>query len=144
MKLKLILGLALILSGLFPALSARAGSMWTQLDSTNLNNQRLAFTIKTEEAKDGLHFVVTVESKDATISPFLDAHLTVFDGEKQIVECAVEKTPRDKGVVYEFTVSSKYLAKSQFTFGNMAESNGHPMPAGDFYWFYLKDFAIEK
>ena len=143
MKFKIILCLALVLSGLFPALSARAASMWTQLDSHNLNNQRLAVTIKTEKTKDGLRFLVTVESKEATVSPFLDARLSVFEGEKQIVSCAVDKTQQDKGVVYEFTVSSKYLAKSKFTFGNMAAANGHPMPAGDFYWFYLKDFAGE-
>ena len=70
--------------------------------------------------------------------------MTVFDGDKRIVECPVEKMLRDKGVAYEFTVSSKYLARSQFTFGNMAESHGHPMPSGHFYWFYLKDLASEK
>jgi hypothetical protein len=144
MKPKLILCLALVLSGLFHPLSAQAVSMWTQLNSTNLNNQRLAFTIKADKTENGVHFRVTIESKSATLSKFLDAHLTVCDREKQIIECAVEKTPRNKGVVYEFTVSSEFLAKSQFTFGNMAESNGQPMPAGDFYWFYLKDFTDEK
>src|ERR1017187_4550109 len=145
MKSKIILCLALVLSGLLSTLSARAGSMWTQLNSTNLNNQRLAFSIKTEKVKDGLHFLVTVESKEATLSMFLQAYLTITSDEDQIVSCAVDKARRDKGsVAYEFTVSTKYLAKSQFTFGNMAESNGHPMPAGDFYWFYLKDFSNEK
>ena len=144
MKPKLLLGLALVLSGLFQASSAHAVSMWTQLDTTNLNSQRLVFKIKTEKADDSVRFQIQIEPKSATLSPILDANLTVFDGDKKIVECSVEKAPRDKGVVYEFTVSSKYLAKSQFTFGNMAESNGHPMPAGDFYWFYLKDFANEK
>jgi hypothetical protein len=99
MKPKLLLCLALVLSGLFTALSARAGSMWTQLDSANLNTQRLGFTIKTEKAKDGLHFVVTIESKDATISPFLDAHLTVFDGEKQIVEGAASGHPMHAAII---------------------------------------------
>lgn len=118
--------------------------MWTQLYSQDLKNQRLAFAISIEKADDGAHFHVVVESKTAVLSPILQANLSVFDGEKQIVSCAVEKTQRDKGVAYEFTVSSKYVAKSKFTFGNMAEANGKPMPAGDFYWFYLGDFANEK
>ena len=42
---------------------------------------------------------------------------------------------------YAFTVGAKYLAKSQFTFGNMVnDSKGRAMPAGDFYWFYLGEF----
>ena len=119
--------------------------MWTQLDSHNINDQRLTFTIKVEKTEaHNVRFLVTVESKGATLSPFLEAHLAVFDDRKQIVSCAVERTLREKRVAYEFEVSSEYLAKSKFTFGNMAESNGRPMPAGDFYWFYLKDFVDTK
>ena len=68
----------------------------------------------------------------------------MFEGTNAIVTCALETTRRDKGVVYEFEVSSKYLASSRFSFGNYAELKGRPMPAVDAYWFYLKDFAEEK
>jgi hypothetical protein len=126
------------------ALSADAVSMWTQLDSHNVGKQRLSFTVKAEKTGKKVRFQVSVESKDAPLSSFLEAHLAVYDGTNEIVSCAVEKAQSGKGVVYTFEVSPKYLTKSQFTFGNMAESNGRPMPAGDFYWFYLKDFVDEK
>jgi hypothetical protein len=129
----------------FAALSAVAVSMVTQLDSHNIYHQRLSFTIKANKnVAQNEHFIITVEPKEATLSPFLRAHLAVVDGTNQIVSCAVENAHRDKGVVYEFEVSLRYLAKSTFSFGNMAELNGQPMPAGDFYWFYLKDFVSEK
>ena len=128
----------------FAALSASAASMWTQLDSTNINNQRLTFSVKAEKENDDVRFQVSVESKSAVLSSFLVANLAVYDGTNRIVSCALDKTQRDKRVTYEFEISSQYLSKSKFTFGNMAEANGRPMPAGDFYWFYLKDLASEK
>jgi hypothetical protein len=117
--------------------------MVTQLDSHNVNNQGLSFTIRATKTGHNVRFQVSIESKEAKLSSFLQAHLAVLDGTNQIVSCAVEGTRRDKGVAYEFEISSKYLAESQFNFGNMAEANGRPMPAGDFYWFYLKDFALD-
>jgi len=125
------------------ALQVGAVSMVTRLDSHNVNNQRLNFTVKATKTGHNVRFQVSIESKEATLSPILQAHLTVFDGTNRIVSCAVERTRRDKGVTYEFEVSSKYLAESQFNFGNMADANGQPMPAGDYYWFYLKDFALD-
>jgi hypothetical protein len=115
--------------------------MFTQLDSHNLGEQRLSFTIETNRIGGFVHFKVSVQSKHATLTPIPRAVLEVWDGTNQVASCSVETAQRDKGVIYEFDVSPKYLSKSRFTFANMAESNGHPMPAGDFYWFYLKDFA---
>ena len=71
MRNKLLLCLALVLGGLFPALSARAESIWTQLDSTNLNNQPLAFTIETKTTKDDVIFFVRIESKAELFRHFL-------------------------------------------------------------------------
>jgi len=123
---------------------ADAVSMFTQLDSRNIGEQRLDFTIKADKKGAFVHFVVSVQSKSEALTQFLTADLEVFDGTNQIASCSVQKAQHDKSVVYEFDVSPKYLAKSRFTFGDMAEANGHPMPAGDYYWFYLTDFADEK
>jgi hypothetical protein len=123
---------------------ANAASIWTQLEPHNIDRQRLSFTINADKVGANVHFQVSVESKGEPLSSFLQAYLEVLDGTNRIVGCSVEKTQRDKGAVYEFEVSSKYLAQSRFTFGNMAASNGRPMPAGDLYWFYLKDFSDQK
>ncbi len=125
-------------------LQANAVSTWTQLDAQNTGKQRLSFTIKTEKTGRNLRFRVVVAPKDAALSPLLNASLAVFDGTNRVVSCAVEPARRDPSATYEFEVSPKYLEKSTFTFGNMAESHGQPMPAGDFYWFYLKDVAREE
>jgi hypothetical protein len=122
-------------------LPANAVSMFTQLDSHNLGDQRLNFTIETNRLAALVHFKVFVQSGQAALTSIPSASLQVCDGTNQITSCPLEKAQRDKGVIYEFDVSSKYLEKSRFTFGNRAESNGQAMPAGDFYWFYLKDFA---
>ena len=118
--------------------------MFMQLDSHNLGDQRLSFSIKTDKSGPFLHFKVSIQSKSEALTHFLNSDLEVFDGTNQIASCSVEKAQRGQSVVYEFDVSPKYLAKSRFTFGDMAESDGKPMPAGDYYWFYLADFADEK
>ena len=125
----------------FIGFRANAVSMFTQLDSHNLGEQRISFTIETNNIGAFVHFKVFVQSKHAALTPIPKAVLEVCVGTNQVASCPVETAQRDKGVVYEFDVAPKYLAKSRFTFANMAESNGHPMPAGDFYWFYLKDFV---
>jgi hypothetical protein len=129
------------LFAVFIGFRANSLSMFTQLDSHNLGEQPLNFIIETNKIGSFVHFKVSVQSKDAALTSIPAAVLEVWDGAKQVASSALQNEQRDKCVVYEFDVSPKYLAKSRFTFSNMAESNGHPVPAGDFYWFYLKDFA---
>lgn len=133
--------IVLMLFASFIGFRANALSMFTQLDSHNLGEQSLSFTIETNKTGAFVRFKVSVQSKHAALSPIPSAVLEICDGTNRVASCPVQKSQHDKAVVYEFDVSPKYLAKSRFTFANMAESNGHPMPAGDFYWFYLKDFA---
>jgi hypothetical protein len=83
------------------ALQVGAVSMVTQLDSHNVNNQGLSFTIRATKTGHNVRFQVSIESKEAKLSSFLQAHLAVLDGTNQIVSCAVEGTRRDKGVAYE-------------------------------------------
>lgn len=128
----------------FICLRADALSSFTQLDSGNLNDQSLGFTIKTDNKNILIHFAISVQSKTEALTSFLSAFLEVFDGTNKITSCPVEKTQEGKSVIYEFDISPKYLTQSKFTFGNMAEANGQPMPAGDFYWFYLADFAGQQ
>jgi hypothetical protein len=123
---------------------AEPASMWTQLNPDNIGKQRLSFAIVAENTNGNVQFKVTVEPKEAAISSFLEGHLSVFDGKEEIAVCDLKEDRSRKSVAYAFKVSRQYLAKSKFTFGNMAESNGRPMPAGDFYWFYLQDFVSEQ
>src|SRR6185295_7366166 len=121
----------------FVCRAAAAVSMWTELKTGKVDDQRLKFDIRVEKTDDGgRKFEVVVAGKSAELSPLVEGHLLVRDGETEIVRCDVEKQRSEKDVKYTFTVGAKYLAKSQFTFGNMAhDSNGRAMPAGDFYWF---------
>jgi hypothetical protein len=119
---------------------ADAVSMFTQLDPHNLDEQSLGFAIKIETNGMLVHFEISAHSRNEKLTQYLTATLEVFDSTNQVASCSLEKESSGKGVVYEFDVSPQYLAQSKFTFGNMAESNGRPMPAGDMYWFYLADF----
>jgi hypothetical protein len=134
------MAIAFIASALAAA-PALALSNVTQLNGTNLDKQdAFNFTIKTEKKDDGIHFHITIEPKGATsISSALESNLLVMDGATQIVSCDVAPQHNGKSVTYDFVVSDKYLEKSIFNFGNMAVVDGKPMPAGDFYWFFLAD-----
>jgi len=130
-----------LLTSAFATAPAYALSNVTQLTAANLDKQdAFNFTIKTEKKDDGIHFHITIEPKGAaSISSALESNLVVMDGPTQIVSCDVAPKRTDKSVTYDFVVSDKYLEKSIFNFGNMAVVDGKPMPAGDFYWFYLGD-----
>ncbi len=125
------------------AFQAHALSIWTQLTPRQLQEEtRLAFQVKAEDTPTGKRFRVSVAPKHAELSPFLEANLVIFDGESEVASCPVANTGKGKLAQYEFTVAPKYLAKSKFIFANMAhDAQGRPMPAGDFYWFCLADFA---
>ena len=134
----------------FIGFKSNAESMETQLNSHNVSQQRLSFTIKSSKFGSNMVYRILVESKSESVSSNLWSSLEVFDGTNMIVNCAVEPMRHDKSAVYEFEISQRYLVKSRFTFGNMAEEHDLPNgrrwfpPYGDLYWFYLKDFADKK
>jgi hypothetical protein len=122
---------------------AVAESVVTKVDSENIDQQDYKFTIVSKKGGKTYFINIRIEPKGkAYWTHFLQTQLTLADGEKQIVSCELARTIRDKAIdVEEFEVSSESLAKATFTFAVMAESNGHPMPAGLFFSFDLKDFA---
>ena len=62
----------------------------------------------------------------------------LFDGEGEITRHPLEPLQgRHRAARYEFEVASKYLARSQFVFKDLAQS-------GDSFWFFLKDFLHDK
>jgi hypothetical protein len=88
----------------FIGFRANAVSMFTQLDSHNLGEQPLNFTIETNKIGSFMHFKVSVQSKDAALTSIPSAVLEVWDGTNQVASSAVQKAQRDRGVVYEFDV----------------------------------------
>jgi hypothetical protein len=134
---------------IFSLVSARdalAVSEVTQLTPANIATQdAFAFSVNAKGKGDLVEFVFKVTPKGGgALSSILEGDLMVKDGDVTIAICPIDKTRTDKGVTYTFVVAGKYLGKSEFNFANMAVSNGQPMPAGDFYWFYLGDFAPAK
>ena len=67
-----------------------AVSMFTHLDSRNIGEQRLDFTIKADKKGAFVHFVVAVQSKSEALTQFLTADLEVFAGTKPdcVIFCA--------------------------------------------------------
>ncbi len=142
---------------LFPMVcssQAHGISTWTQLTASNIKKQHLVLTIDVKDRGSLKEFEIAVKRRTGALSPVLDVQLGIYDGETRIASCPIHRFQRDGEVVCTFQVSSKYLEKSQFIFGEMGyiekkDASGKvkeviPMPSGDFYWLYLKDFASSK
>jgi hypothetical protein len=121
----------------------------TRLTTANVNDQPLSFTIKVERVKDEkkgdyLRFHVTVKAKDgkAPLSPRRATVLEATDGEAVVSSFSSQTDERGGEVSYSFLVAAKYAEKTTFLFGEVL---GTPdVPAGRYYWFYLKDFVESK
>jgi hypothetical protein len=123
--------------------SVFAGSTGTRLTTKNVGEQPLRIVIATREgSNDSVEFTVSVQRKQAKARPTLSAWLSVFDGERQLVNCRVaeEKRKGEGSVVYNFLVSRKYLAKSKLLLEE-TDAAQRGVPFGDYYWFYLQDFT---
>ena len=125
---------------LISANHAHAKSTWTQLTTKNVGSHHLSFGIAVKDVGQLREFRVTIKPKTHQLSPFLDGHLAIYHSKKQVASCSIAVIRRAGQAVYRFQVSPEYLQKSKFTFAEMGHAQGQPMPSGDFYWFYLKEF----
>jgi len=104
------------------------------------------FAVKVEKIDGGrLRFTFSAEGKEVALSPYMAGELTVMDGDKQVVVCALEQQGKKGAAKYSFEVAAKYLANSKFTFRNSAMTpEGEIAPLYYEYWINLSDFTPEK
>lgn len=138
---------------LLPLLKASALTVETQLNRANINLQKFAFQITSEE-RDGMqHVGVTVTAKKEKLSPGLLARLHLSDGKSDIAMVPVEETRAGDKVTYWFRVAPSLVAKTRFEFdvlnGAMVkEESGKThfvaLPGSLDYWFYVGDFITPR
>jgi hypothetical protein len=139
MKPKLILCLALVLSGLFPALLARASVEFFQISPTNVFDSPIS--VQVTNVDSGERFTIFYKTNETTSDKFLHAQLEISDGKNKISSTPVEKTWTTNGVKFEFTVSAAYLTTSKFTVTEEGHVREIGMPGFANWWFYLRDFV---
>lgn len=117
------------------------------VDPTNIKT--LPFEVKVKSAVDDNQFTVIVDPKSDGSETLLGASLEVYDDKNVVCSCSVAgdnvrtnmdiKKPLDKnGIMFEFSLATKYLAASKFQVLYQANVN---MPAIHIYTFFLKDFT---
>jgi hypothetical protein len=160
MKPKLLLCLALVLSGWLPGFfnpqSAYGFEAVIQINHANLKTDCSFLKIKTvhygSSNNPGVFFTVFVIPKAKQKSEHVDraylGHLGISDTNGFIAGASVERRKRDKFVVFQFSVSSKYLEKSEFNVEEVLVNEKTGDVSGDGapveYVFNLKEFADEK
>jgi len=141
--------LSMLLGGLLLVTPAQAERTSTRLTPEKTSDHLYSFDIQVEPQAEKevkvLEFTVTVKPKEGkTFSlPRLATVCRVFDGEEFIAECDLEPIKGDGEVKYSFRVARKYLAKSQFIFGNTLDGDPDLRLQGAYLWFYLGDFVQE-
>jgi hypothetical protein len=147
MKLKLILGLALVLSG---GLSAYADSMIFPVTPTNLDQGQFVFSISTNSTPAGISFHVTITAKTGVIFPDSQADLSTVtrtpnSGTIQPVKSVTLKK-NDHYWTADFIATPELLKTPDlcfvFTAYCHATENGKSilMDCADFYKVKLQDF----
>jgi hypothetical protein len=139
MKSKLVLCLALVLSGLFSALSARAEMDIFQISPTNVSDSPVS--VQVTKVDFGERFTVFYKTNETSSDKFLHGQLQVSDGDNKISSVAVEKIWTTNGVRFEFTVSAAFLTASKFTVTEQGHIREMGMPGFANWWFYLSDFV---
>jgi hypothetical protein len=143
MKLKLLLCLVLVLSGV-PFVQHAFGMMEEeQLSSKDAHHSHCS--VKAESTDDGIHFTCRMpKMKDCGYRGCLQ----IYDRTNLIAICphiSALTTIDGKFVQCEFTVAKGYLDKSRFFFLEMfLDRDGRESTTGTDYWFYLRDFADAK
>jgi hypothetical protein len=158
MNPKFLLCLAAIIL-LNPAYRVWGSMVVISVNSTNI--QTMPFVLKAEPVDYGkkILFRIIANPKGSPYAPDDNMHfslagasLTVYAGSNFISSCSVtgQKVPSnmqgvkeplaDKGVLYEFTVSTNYLPSVEFEIGYVSALH----PAIDNYRFALQKFAFPE
>lgn len=143
MKLKLLIGLALVLSGLLFVQPAFGAMDEVQLNQKNAKDSQ--FSVKIESTADGIHFSCQIRKGAYEENDHFYASLRIYDRTNLVAICPVEKTSDATFVRCRFIVAKNYLDTSEFYITQMfCDKNGNERPSGIKYWFYLRDFADAK
>jgi hypothetical protein len=144
--------LSLIAGFAFTALTQALGSSVTiPVNATNI--QTMPFLVRVEDRDGSKQFSIIADPKAAGEGMYMgEGSLAIYDGTNAVSSCSVAghivpsnmqgvKAPlMERGVLFEFSVATNYLASSQFCVAYYV--NGHP--AVNFYTFNLKDFVDAK
>jgi hypothetical protein len=144
MKPKLILCLALVLSGGFATQHAYGFVAEIQINHTNLTNDFSFLQISAARThftnNETVFFTVIVTPKVKQQPEHFGGFLEISDSHGFIAQTLVGAKARSKSMVFQFLVSAKYLETSEF---RVEESRGIGASPTD-YIFNLKEFADEK
>jgi hypothetical protein len=153
MKPKIILCLALVLSGIFATQHAYCSEAEIQINHANLvkdysflqiSSLRIPYT-----NNETVLFTVTVTPKEKKQSVYFLGHLRISDTntgsqgfivQTSVAARMVPKGSRSKSISFQFLVSAKYLETSEFRVEEIAGEFASPTD----YIFNLKEFADEK
>jgi hypothetical protein len=119
-----------------------AKSRWIQVTPKSAKSHHLHFETKSAkiDGKAIEKFQITIRRPKGDLSPFVDAHLSIYDGKQLIASCPIAFHRRKNVVTLEFQVSQRFLEQSKFSFAEFGHVGGKAMPSADFFWFYLGDF----
>jgi hypothetical protein len=153
MKPKLILCLALVLSGIFATQRACGFVAEIQINHTNLIKDYSFLQISAVRIhytnNETVFFTVTVIPKEKQRLEYFEGHLEIRDTNigslgfiagTSVAARMVPKGLRSKSISFQFSVSAKYLVTSEFRVEEIAGEFDSPTD----YIFNLKEFADEK
>jgi hypothetical protein len=144
MKPKLLLCLALVLSGGFATQCTYGYEVEYQINHTNLTNDFSFLQISAARIhytnNETVFFTVIVTPKVKQQSEHFEGHLGISDSHGFIAATLVEAKARSKSIAFQFLVSAKYLETSEFKIEEIAGEFASPTD----YCFNLKEFADEK
>ncbi len=149
MKPKLFLCLALVVFTFAAGQSAHGFEAVIQINHANLKTDYSFLKIKALHSGSTNNPVVlfTVFITPKAKQNYL-GHLSICDTNGFIAGASVEGRKRDKCVVFQISVSTKYLEKSEFNVEEVLVNEKPADAAGDGapveYIFNLKEFADEK
>jgi hypothetical protein len=154
MKPKLILWLALVLSGICATQRAYGFVAEIQINHTNLIKDYSFLQISAVRIhytnNETVFFTVTVTPKEKQQPEHFEGHLSISDTNTgslgfiagtSVAARMVPKGSRSKSISFQFSVSAKYLETSEF---RVEETHGELDGAPADYIFNLKEFADEK
>lgn len=93
--------------------------------------------VHAEATEEGVHFVFSCQASLRVTNVTYSAVLRLYDGDRLIAVCPIEKSRQGERLQTEFTVARRYLRDSRFYFTQAAVD----MPSANQYWFHLNEFA---
>jgi len=134
--------------------SASATSVEIQLTPENTKVNALVFQVAaTDNGESNEVEIVVKPDADKHLSPFRSAILQVYEGNRLVISCPIEKKEQNGELHYHFDVAARDVAKVRFRFNEygfakVVEKDEKvtlmPMPSMTSYWLNLEDFVVGK